>query len=112
MKETDKADIEAGIRRLSECLCEIKTTLAWAELERYEAECVLAPSFRFDHMRGKDLIVQCGQFAKTFTELHEAVRRCEASGESSGRLSRHKGRLLDLHVEFLRLEVSGIFIKP
>jgi len=106
------ANIEAGLRQLSESLRRIRSLVAWAELLKAEARPEAPPSFRFDHGIEVDLRVQAGLFVKTSMDLREVLLEAGKEGVPEETLSRWKKRLLKLEAEFSKLDLSDRFIKP
>jgi len=108
MKE---ANIEAGLRQLSESLRRIRSLVAWAELLKAEARPHTPPSMRIDHGIEADLRVQVGLFMKTSMDLREVLLEAGKEGVPEEALSRWKKRLLKLEAEFSKLDLSDRFIK-
>ena len=106
-----EANVEAGLRQLSECLRQVRSLVAWGELAKAEARPGTPPSFRFDSGIDEDLRVQSGMFVKTSMELHEALGERRNSSASDKALSRWKRRLLQLETEFSKLDLTERFMK-
>ena len=107
----EQANVEAGLRQLSECLREIRALMAWGQLVKAEARHGTPPSFRLDHRIDEDLRVQSGLFMKTAMDLHEVLPEAKNHGARDEALSRWKKRLRELETEFSKLDLTVTFIK-
>ena len=106
-----EANVEAGLRQLSECLRHIRSLMAWAELVKAEEKPGTPPSFRIDHRIDEDLRVQSGLFLKTSMDLHEVLRESKNWGVPDAALPGWKKRLLQLEAEFSKLNLTDMLIK-
>ncbi len=104
-------NISAGMRSLSECLQQIKSLLAWADLVDAEGKRRTLLSFRIDHHTEDDLRNQCGFFLKTAMDLHEILNDEGQTSLSLAVQSRLKKRLLRLEEDFGKLNLTERFIK-
>jgi hypothetical protein len=107
----DEVNIEAGIKSLSACLREMKSLLAWAELEKTEDARGTPPSFRIDNHIEEDLRATCGFFLKRAIELHEILNGKGAPFVSLAGRANWKRRLHQVEAEFRRLDLGQRFIK-
>jgi len=107
-----ETNIEAGLCRLSRCVRETRTILAWEDLARAEARPGTPPSFRAGNHTDEDLRFQRGLFSKVSAEVHTALRKSQKAGVSEKTLSFWKVRLLRIDLEFATLGLTDRFIRP
>jgi hypothetical protein len=96
----EEFNIEAGMKSLAACLREIRSLLAWAELDRAEPTPETPPSFKIDNHIGEDLRAACGFFLKTAMDLHEILNGKDAASVELAQRARWKDRLLRVEAQF------------
>ena len=97
-------DLQAGLKRLSQSLRQMKALLAWGQLKRSEAQPDQPPSFQIYDPTETDLRNEYSLFLSTSIQIRNALREHRASiSEPAREMLRKKLAMLEQEAHQLNL---------
>jgi hypothetical protein len=107
----EKADLEAGLRRLRQSLVQMKALLAWKKLKQSELRPGQPPSFTIYYPTDTDLRNEYSLFLSIKVKFHHFLNYGIDKISESEKLA-IKGRLARIEQEVNRLNLHKLFLYP